>query len=53
MSEQINGETGYSYQVIHLKEMLSAYNYASAFTVDATIMGQGVAPSIGASKAED
>ena len=53
LSEQINGETGYSYQVIHLKEMLSAYNYASAFTVDATIMGQGVAPSIGASKAED
>ena len=53
LSEQINGETGYSYQVIHLKEMLSAYNYASAFTVDATIMGQGVAPSIGASTVED
>lgn len=53
LSEQINGATGYSYQVIHLKEMLSAYSYASAFTVDTTITGQGVAPSIGASTAED
>lgn len=53
LSEQINGETGYSYQVIHLKEMLSAYEYAQAFTVDANITGQGTAPSIGASTAED
>ena len=53
LSEQINGATGYSYQAIHLKEMLSAYSYASAFTVDATITGQGVAPSIGTSTTED
>jgi hypothetical protein len=53
LSEQINGATGYSYQAIHLKEMLSAYSYASAFTVDATITGQGIAPSIGASTTED
>lgn len=53
ISEQINGETGYSYQVIHLKEMLSAYEYAKAFTVDANITGQGTAPSIGASTSED
>lgn len=53
LSEKINGATGYSYQVIHLKEMLSAYSYASAFTVDTTITGQGVAPSIGTSTAED
>lgn len=53
ISEQINGETGYSYQVIHLKEMLSAYSYASAFTVNANIAGQDTAPSIGTSTAED
>jgi hypothetical protein len=53
LSEQINGENGYSYQVIHLKEMLSAYSYASAFTVDTNITGQGVAPSIGTSTSED
>lgn len=53
ISETINGEQGYSYQVIHLKEMLSAYEYARAFTVDSSIQGQNTAPSIGSSPDED